>query len=293
MKNIYAIICLTASCIFTTSCTTAGSFRFNLPDTAVVKDIKVQYIRSEDNIKLAYREAGSPTGKTGIIFVPGSTMYGYYYVPLINELSKYNILVRVIDIRGHGNSDGARGDVPDENRLIDDLSLHIRDMKSKNPEINIIIGGHSMGGGICGRYLEHYGYNSVKGVIYIAPFFHWKQPGMKNPGYVDVSIFKIIFGGDHTKSQIYNVNSDDPKLVREYSNIMSRASMVSDFSQFRKNHSTDTIFVIGKDDELFDWEKSLLIFNDKRVRYILLDNTGHLNYKLDFLKNLAPLMNQL
>jgi len=123
---------------------------------------------------------GSTKCTKGFIFIPGSTMYGYYYVPLIKELSKSNILVRVIDIRGHGDSEGIRGDAPSENSLIEDLNLHIKDLKTKNSEMQIFIGGHSMGGGICGRYLEHYGYNSVKGVVYAAPIFHWRQSGMRN-----------------------------------------------------------------------------------------------------------------
>jgi pimeloyl-ACP methyl ester carboxylesterase len=228
----------------------ADNFRFSLPDVAEYKDVSIRFITAKDNIKLAYREAGSPASPIGLIFIPGSTMYGYYYIPLINELSKKNCLVRVIDIRGHGDSEGARGDVQSENDLIEDLSLHIKDLALKNPHMKIIIGGHSMGGGICGRYLEHYGYESVKGVVYVAPFFHYKQPGMKNPGYVDVNIISFIFGGDHSVLQVYHPNSGDPKLVREYTNIMSKASMVSDFSSFRKNHNTPAVYVIGKDDEL-------------------------------------------
>ena len=150
-----------------------------------------------------------------------------------------------------------------------------------------------MGAGICGRYLEYYGFNSVKGVVYISPFFHYKQSGMKNPGYVDVNILKVLFGGDHTISQIYHPSSDDPKLVRKYTNMMRKASMVSDYSEFRKNHTTNTILIIGKKDELFDWEKTIQIFNDKNIKYILLNNTGHLNFKIDFLKKLSKWINTL
>jgi pimeloyl-ACP methyl ester carboxylesterase len=281
MNKSFLQILLISIIIIITACSSSRNFKFNAPDIEKYEDIKVQYITTDDNTKLAYRGKGSVKSKTGFVLIPGSTMYSYYYIPLINELSKMNILVRVIDIRGHGDSGGARGDVPSENSLIDDLAFHIRDMKSKNPEMNIIIGGHSMGGGICGRYLEHFGYDSVQGVVYIAPIFHYMQSGMKNPGYVDVSIFNFLFGGDHAVTQIYHPSSNDPKLVKEYTNLMSKSSMVADYSTFRKNHKTKTMFIIGNEDELFDWRDSIKIFDDKNIKYIVLENTGHLNFKLD------------
>jgi len=281
MKRPLLFIHLIIMIIATSTCSTANNFKFILPDIKNYEDIKIQYLISNDNIKLAYRQIGSAKSKTAFVFIPGSTMYGYYYIPFLKELSRNDILVRVIDIRGHGDSEGPRGDVPYEDSLIDDLALHIKDLKLKNPGINILIGGHSMGGGICGRYLEHNGYNSVKGVVYIAPLFHYKQPGIKNHGYVDIKYLNFLFGGDHTMYQFYNPTSNDPKLVREYSNIMSKASMVSDYSKFRKNHTANTIFIIGKEDELFNWEKATKIFKDEKVKYIILNNTGHLNFKLD------------
>jgi len=92
---------------------------------------------------------------------------------------------------------------------------------------------------------------------------------------------------------VYHPNSGDPKLVREYTNIMSKASMVSDFSGFRNKHTTPAVYVIGKDDELFDWEKSIGIFKDKSIRYIFLDKTGHLNYNADSLAQLGGLIESL
>ncbi len=291
MKKIFSPLFLIIIITTALSCSNSNKFKFNLPDVKNYKEIEVRYLKSDDNVKLAYRQIGPENSKTGLVFVPGSTMYGYYYVHLLSGFSKYNILVRIIDIRGHGDSEGKRGDVPSSNTLIEDLSQHIKDLKSKNHEMKIVIGGHSMGGGICGRYLEYSGYDSVKGVVYIAPFFHYMQPGMKNAGYVDVNILTVLFGKDHAVSQIYHPSSDDPKLVKEYTNIMSKASMVSDFTKFRKNHTTKTMFIIGKNDELFDIEKSMKIFDDKSIKYILLDETGHINYKPESFNGILKFIN--
>ncbi len=293
MKIIFSVLYSAFAAIIIAGCACSNNFKFNLPPAPDWADAKVKFIMAHDTTKLAYRETESSNCKKGIIFIPGSTMYGYYYVPLMNELSKYNIAVRVIDIRGHGDSEGHRGDVPNENSLIDDLSLHIEDMKAKYPRIEILIGGHSMGGGICGRYVEHNGYNSVKGIVYLSPFFHYKQAGMKNPGYVDVSILKVLFGNEHDVTQWYHPSSTDPKLVTQYTNMMSIASMVSDYSSFRKNYTTNTFFIIGKEDELFDWNESIKIFEDKNTTYNLIEKTGHLNFKYDSLDVLGRWINNL
>ncbi len=253
-------------------------FSFHVPEVEYWQDTDVSCLDADDALRLAYRESGNISADMAVILVPGSTMYGYYYIPFINGLSREDTYVRVIDLRGHGDSEGPRGDVPHEDTLIEDLNKHIEQIRSKNPQVKIIISGHSMGAGVCGRYLEKHGYNSVHGAIYLAPFFHWRQPGMKPARYVDVNIFKTIFGDDHEVTQVYHPASDDPKLVREYTKMMSRASMVKDYRSFRTNHTTPSLYLIGKNDELFDWEKSPAIFNNQENMHLLIvDQATHLD----------------
>ena len=272
--SLCAPVFLIAACVATRN----NDFIFHVHDYSMVQDSPVRFAQSEDSVALAYREIGDPSGKRALVIVPGSTMYGYYYLPFMNEIRESDLYIRVIDLRGHGDSGGQRGDVPHEDSLIDDLHVHIGSIRSINPEARIFIAGHSMGSAICGKYLQKYGYDSVEGVIYLAPFFHYRQPGMKDAGYVDVDIFKTIFGDDHEVTQIYHPSGNDPKLVRRYTKIMSRASMLSHYSSFRKNHSTRALYLIGKRDELFDWRTSPAIFKDcAGIRYVIIDEATHLD----------------
>lgn len=260
------------------SCSHPKDFKFNLPDISPWTDIEIKFLTASDGIKLAYRELGNIQSQKGMIIVPGSTMYGYYYIPFMKSMLDEDLYIRVIDLRGHGDSGGDRGDVPDENSLVEDLNAHVSHINSMNPNMKIVICGHSMGAGVCGRYLETYGYDSVDGAVYLAPFFHYRQPGMKDADYVDVNIFMTIFGSDHEITQVYHPTGDDPKLVRKYTKIMSKASMVKDFFSFKENHTTKSIFVIGKQDELFDWVESQRIFSDsKNISYIILSDATHLD----------------
>jgi|GEM_PF-3391711 len=254
-----------------------GDFDFFVPDYSGLTDAQVHYLTAYDGVPLAYREIGDTTTEKILLIVPGSTMYGYYYLPFMKDMGN-DLYTRVIDLRGHGDSGGPRGDVPHEESLIDDVHIHIENLISLNPHAQIYIAGHSMGAGICGKYLEKYGYDSVKGAVYIAPFFHYRQPGMKGAGYVDVDIFKTIFGDDHAITQHYHPSGDDPKLVREYTKIMSKASMLSDYNSFRRNHSTQALYLMGTKDELFDWQDSPRIFSGcGSVKVVIIGGATHLD----------------
>jgi pimeloyl-ACP methyl ester carboxylesterase len=255
-----------------------GDFTFYVPDYSGLRDVPVHYLAAYDGTPLAYREIVGIESNKAVIIVPGSTMYGYYYLPFMKDMGDAGLFTRVIDLRGHGDSGGGRGDVPHEDSLVDDLHAHIEHITSLNPQARIYIAGHSMGAGICGRYLEKYGYDSVEGAIYIAPFFHYRQPGMKGAGYVDVDIFKTIFGGDHVVTQVYHPTGDDPKLVREYTKIMSTASMLNHYSSFSHNHTTRALYLMGTKDELFDWQDSPTILSGcGSVKVIIIDGATHLD----------------
>lgn len=267
--------------LLVSACSHSGDFQFDLPETMPGEDAEVRYIKADDGVRLAYREMGRIGAAKAMIIVPGSTMYGYYYLPFMRIMAGEDLYVRAIDLRGHGDSGGKRGDVPAADSLVKDLHRHVADIRSANPDAAVYLCGHSMGAGICGRYLAAYGCDAVSGAVYLAPFFHYRQPGMKDADYVDVHIFKTLFGGDHAVTQVYHPTSDDPKLVRKYTKMMSRASMVSDFSAFRENYSADTLFLIGKKDELFDWRESRRIFPDgKHLDYEVLPDASHLDVDL-------------
>ncbi len=274
------IPCLVFACLALSDCATHSPdrFPFHVPVAESWQDLPLQYITAKDGISLAYRQVGDLQADKVLIIIPGSTMYGYYYVPFMKRINRDWLSVRTIDLRGHGHSGGPRGDVPDEDSLADDLHAHIGDVERINPRARIFISGHSMGAGVCGRYLERYGYDSVSGVVYFAPFFHWRQPGMKPAGYVDVDYFRTIFGSPHSVTQVYHPASEDSRLVRQYTKVMSLATMVDSYGSFRSNHVTPALYLMGKKDELFDWEKSPLIFKDtSRMRLIIYEDAAHLD----------------
>lgn len=74
----------------------------------------------------------------------GITAYSKPYGPMVAEqLSSAGFNVFGMDLRGHGLSDGRRGDYPSEERLVRDLGETVTLVKSKSRKL--VVMGHSLG----------------------------------------------------------------------------------------------------------------------------------------------------
>ena len=90
-----------------------------------------------------------------VILVHGLGEHAGRYDLVARRLNEWGFAVRGYDQYGHGESGGARGGLPDDNRLLSDLadiidSTRVR-MKKGTP---LILIGHSMGGLVAGRFVS-------------------------------------------------------------------------------------------------------------------------------------------
>ncbi|HYB45309.1 MAG TPA: alpha/beta fold hydrolase [Nitrososphaerales archaeon] len=82
--------------------------------------------------------------KTSILIFHGITGYGGPYGPMMaEEFAEAGFGVFAMDLRGHGLSDGTRGDYPSRERLVEDLSETVALVKSKSRKLVLL--GHSLG----------------------------------------------------------------------------------------------------------------------------------------------------
>ncbi|MFX0211248.1 MAG: alpha/beta fold hydrolase, partial [Candidatus Hodarchaeota archaeon] len=81
--------------------------------------------------------------KEAILIFHGITAYSGPYELLAKPLSQKGYSTFALDLRGHGLSDGNRGDYPSKERLVKDLCETITFIKQKIP--HIILLGHSLG----------------------------------------------------------------------------------------------------------------------------------------------------
>jgi len=110
-----------------------------------------------------------------VIVVHGLGEHAWRYDHVARKLNEWGFAVRSYDQCGHGESGGARGAIPTDTRLLDDLtdivdSTRVR-MEKGTP---LILLGHSLGGLVVTRFVG-LGTRPVDGVVLSSPLF---DPGM-------------------------------------------------------------------------------------------------------------------
>ena len=123
------------------------------------------------------------TPKTNIILVHGIGEYCERYRHVAEFLTGIGCAVYAFDHVGHGKSEGKRGCMTyaDAFGIINKLKA---DLIAKEPQIPVIIYGHSMGGGVVLAYGTQYPEN-VKGIIATSP-----AVGMANP--MNPTVVKLL-----------------------------------------------------------------------------------------------------
>lgn len=84
-----------------------------------------------------------------VLIVHGLGEHAWRYDPLAQRLNEWGFAVRAYDQRGHGDSGGPRGVLPDDDTLLDDLDEVLDDTRRHIAQpwaCPIILLGHSMGG---------------------------------------------------------------------------------------------------------------------------------------------------
>ena len=89
-----------------------------------------------------------------VVLVHGLGEYAGRYDKLAETMNDWGFAVRGYDQYGHGDSGGARGGLPSNNRLLDDLADVIDTTQRRmRPGTPLILMGHSMGGLVAARFV--------------------------------------------------------------------------------------------------------------------------------------------
>ena len=136
-----------------------------------------QYERLEmsarDGTKLVVHEWAplkAPAGKPVILFVHGIAMHGEPYASIQAGFTSRDLTFVVPDLRGHGRSEGKRGELANPHVLRADLGAVIALINKRHPDAPIVLAGESMGGLIAADYAWR-GERRVAGLALLAPAF--------------------------------------------------------------------------------------------------------------------------
>lgn len=91
--------------------------------------------------------------KTLVLIHHGHGEHAGRYGAIANALADVPVELRAFDVRGHGMSDGARGNADSVEQLARDFEDVLQAMKQESGAERVIVYGHSMGGGVVARWL--------------------------------------------------------------------------------------------------------------------------------------------
>lgn len=226
---------------------------------------------ARDKCTLYYRHYPANTDQV-MILLHGISEDGKYLHPLANMISTQNLAhVYTPDLRGYGNHPARRGDLDYIGQIEDDLADFIQWIKEKQPHTQIILAGHSAGGGTVIRFAGSKYAELISAYLLLAPAISPNAPTTRKSdsnGYVQVSMPKIIclsllnLPGIRAFNHLPIININKPKellhgtetLQLSYRLAMSRMPRMKYEKDLRKI-TQPALVLVGEEDELFHPEQ--------------------------------------
>jgi len=171
--------------------------------------------------------------KIAILILHGITAYSGPYETLGVPLSKIGYTVYGLDLRGHGLSDGIRGDYPSNERFVKDLGESISFLKEKHPTLLLL--GHSLGV-VTALIASNFYLKEINGLI-------------------------LLSAARETRPSVYNKMSISTKLKILFSSIIKPSKPI--ISYYRDG-------MTGLNDPLYNFKYTLRfmkIFNAKKLNF--------------------------
>ncbi len=255
-----------------------ASFSFReLSEAGKVTLAAPQSLRATDGIKLSYRRYAPVAPRAAVLFYHGGGAHsGAGYQHIGNGLqAKFDTVVYTPDIRGHGNSEGPRGDAPNPKQVWEDVTSCIKQIRADYPGLPLFLGGHSSGAGLALNYASQPNHEPVIGYIFLSPQLGFRsqtdRPAQSAPfAKVDTSAFAAYVMSEgtahgHDYAVKFNYPAEllkaDPGMVPAITVNMSMAlTPLSPAEQFAALDCPFGLW-IGSEDELFVPEK-VLAFTD-------------------------------
>ncbi len=268
-------------------------------------------IKANDNTDLAYAAYTSDEPQGCLIFFHGSGAHGMAGYTLMAEqlCNRYKINTYLFDIRGHGNSSGARGHTPNKEQVWEDITSAILFLKRQYINIPIYLGGHSAGAGLILNYSSWSKRLDVDAYVMIAPEFGHFVPLKHNKNcFARISLSPILM------NKIFkgNIFGDALAIKFNYSeSVVKRGGLVPGYTvnmycamtpenpiDSMVRIDTPTYILISEKDELFDSRKLIgfldpIIQKNARINLQVSSSGGHLLIMKDAHNNIGDFINRL
>jgi alpha-beta hydrolase superfamily lysophospholipase len=177
-----------------------AGFDFGGARAADYRDLPARmFFTARDGTRLGYRlyQSAKPEAARNriIILVHGSAWHGMQFHPMARHLAAQGLgTVVTPDMRGHGAKPVRRGDVDYVGQLEDDMADLITHLKTGRDAPQVVLGGHSSGGGFVVRFAGGPHGRMADAFILLAPFLKHDAPTMreKASGWAQPATRRII-----------------------------------------------------------------------------------------------------
>ena len=263
-----------------------------ITSNAVTPGIELAKFKSYDNVEIAYYPFASKNPVAKLIFLHGGGAHSKMgYFPLAEKLAgDFAIETILMDIRGHGFSEGNRGDCPHTNSIYNDIS---RLVKLVRDDLPVYLGGHSSGGGLVLNYSSWIQKEKLDGYFFVSPELGYKSKTEKagRTSFANVKLGSFILNGmtggklkQHSFAVSFNypdeIISANSLLVKEITVNMANALTPFDPVKQFQNISEPVGLFIGENDELFDAGKVMdyvRLVKNKNVKSKMIEKENHLS----------------
>ncbi|UOQ85132.1 alpha/beta hydrolase [Gracilibacillus salinarum] len=133
------------------------------------------FIETNDGIQLFYQKWVPERVNAVLILVHGAGEHSGKYQAIFEQCLAQDIAVVAPDLRGFGQSEGARGHINTFHDYVEDLHAVVELITSQFEARPVFLFGHSLGGLIVIRYSQLYGYQT-NGVILSSPALALRVP---------------------------------------------------------------------------------------------------------------------
>lgn len=128
------------------------------------------YLEGVGRLRLHYRTWEVEAPRAALIVAHGLFEHSRRYEEFAAFMAAEGFSSFILDLRGHGASEGRRGHVRSFDVLLQDLDRFRREVQGLvSPELPLFLVGHSLGGLVGLRYLEEYD-AAFRGAVIISPW---------------------------------------------------------------------------------------------------------------------------
>ncbi|MBY9014642.1 MAG: alpha/beta hydrolase [Candidatus Lokiarchaeota archaeon] len=223
-------------------------------------------------------ESQSPSNKA-ILILHGITAYSGPYEMFANAISKTGFTAIGLDLRGHGLSDGTRGDYPSKETLISDLVETISYLKKKFS--TLLIFGHSLGV-LIALIAKMNSNEKIDGLILLSAGKIINPGVYKSPSVLQKLkiLFSAIFRPSKPVINYYRegiLGLDDPLFNFKYTLRFMRLVSVQDLD-LSEEIECPVLLGVGEHDELFSVESAQSLLDEiscKDKKFFIMPGAKH------------------